>query len=99
MNPILEALLKQILQAGFDVLVPFLLNLFKHTVALSSKLQALPKEELRAQARAWVKAALEELGQKLVAKGVVPGFLQPFLPLVESIAEQAIESALDAAGL
>lgn len=103
MNPILaalEAAAAQLIQSTFGAVATVLVEWFtKHVLPKDQGLQAVPKAELRAAARAWVKDMLAEFGRVLVAKNVVPVFLQPFLPLMEAGLEQAIEAALDAAGL
>lgn len=102
MNPIvaaLQAAAAQFIQAALGAIASVLVGLFQKQLQSDTKLQSVPKDQLRATARAWVKEMLAEFGRALVAKNVIPKFLVPFLPLVEAGVAQAIESALDAAGL
>lgn len=103
MNPIFEALqayLKQLFSGVAVAFADFLVKWFKeHVLPKNEGFKSMAPQELRAQARQWVKDMLAEFGQILVTKGVVPIWLQGFLPSVENLVEQAIDKALDAAGL
>jgi len=99
-SDLLKQLGAQLLQDAFNIVVPVLVNFFQqHVLPHNAGLKALPKDQLRAQARQWVTDMLTELGTKLQAKGVIPAFVIPFVPLAEAALAQALDAALDAAGL
>jgi hypothetical protein len=94
---ILQDALKNLASSVVAAVLPVIISwVQKH---LGGSMQALPKEQLRAQTRTWVKDLLSEMGNALVSKGLVPLLLQPLLSPIEGLIEQEIDKALDAAGL
>lgn len=92
MNAILAALLAAV--------VPVLLSWFQsHVLPHSAGMQAMPKDQLRATARAWVLGLLNEIGTTLIKTGLVPSQFVPLLNPLEVILDEVLESALDKAGL